>query len=91
MNIKTLFNLGELRLFENAPGQHNMISSFSKGKDDCKCQVIDVHKKGALNPLMFTSIISHIDEDTTYANIVQEDLYDGANTSKALAVKRKRC
>ena len=77
MNIKTLFNLGELRLFENAPGQHNMISSFSKGKDDCKCQVIDVHKKGALNPLMFASIINHIDEDTTYADIVQEDLFDG--------------
>lgn len=46
MNIRTLFNLGELRLFENAPGQHNMISSFSKGKNDCKCQVVDVHKKG---------------------------------------------
>lgn len=45
MNIKTLFNLGELRLFENAPGQHNMISSFTKGKDGCKCQVIDVHKR----------------------------------------------
>ena len=77
INIKTLFNLGELRLFENAPGQHNMISSFSKGKNDCKCQVIDVHKKGALNPLMFTSIISRKDEDTAYADVVQEDLYDG--------------
>ena len=77
MNIKTLFNLGELRLFENAPGQHNMISSFAKGKDGCKCQVIDVHKKGALNPLMFTSIISRKDEDIAYADVAQEDLYDG--------------
>lgn len=77
MNIRTLFNLGELRLFENAPGQHNMISSFSKGKNDCKCQVVDVHKKGALNPLMFTSIISRKDEDTAYADVAQEDLYDG--------------
>ena len=77
INIKILFNLGELRLFENAPGQHNIISSFSKGKDDCKCQVIDVHKKGALNPLMFTSIISRKDEDTAYADVAQEDLYDG--------------
>ena len=77
MNIRTLFNLGELRLFENAPGQHNMISSFSKGKNDCKCQVIDVHKKGALNPLMFTSIISQKDEDSIYAEITQEDLFDG--------------
>lgn len=77
MSVKTLFNLGELRLFENAPGQHNMISCFAKGKDGCKCQVIDVHKKGALNPIMFASIINHIDEDTTYADVAQEDLYDG--------------
>ncbi len=77
MNIKTLFNLGELRLFENAPGQHNMISSFSKGKDACKCIVIDVHKKGALNPIMFASIINHKDEDSTYADISQDDLFDG--------------
>ena len=77
MNIKTLFNLGELRLFENAPGQHNMISSFSKGNDNCKCQVMDVHKKGALNPLMFASIISQKDEDSIYAEIAQKDIFDG--------------
>ena len=77
MNIRTLFNLGELRLFENAPGQHNMITSFSKGTDNCKCQVIDVHKKGSLNPQMFASIISQKDEDSIYAEIIQEDLFDG--------------
>ena len=77
LNIRTLLNLGELRLFENAPGQHNMISSFSKGEDRCKCQIVDVHKKGALNPIMFASIINHKDEDTAYAEIAQEDLYDG--------------
>lgn len=75
MNIRTLFNLGELRLFENAPGQHNMITSFSK--DKCKCQIIDVHKKGTLNPQMFTSIINHKDEDTEYAEVEQIDLFDG--------------
>ena len=77
LNVKILFNLGELLLFKNAPGQHNMISSFSKGEDRCKCQIIDVHKKGALNPLMFASIINHKDEDTIYAELAQEDLYDG--------------
>jgi len=74
MNIRTLFNLGELRLFENAPGQHDMISSFSKS--ECKCQIIDVHMKGTLNPQMFTSIINHKDDDTAYAEIAQEKLYD---------------
>ncbi len=77
MNIKTLFNLGELRLFENAPGQHNMISLFSKDKNLCKCQIIDVHKKGALNPLMFASIIGKMDKDSIYTEIAQEDLFDG--------------
>ena len=77
MNIRILFNLGELRLFENAPGQHNMITSFFKGKDKCKCQIIDVHKKDALTPMMFASIINNNDDDTVYAEITQEDLYDG--------------
>lgn len=77
VNIRTLFNLGELRLFENAPGQHNMISSFSKGENRCKCQIIDAHKKGALNPLMFSTIISQKDENTAYTEVIQEDIYDG--------------
>lgn len=73
----TLFNLGELRLFENAPGQHNMISSFIKGEVDCKCKIMDVHKKGVLNPEMFTTIISRQDSDTSYAVIEQNCLFDG--------------
>ena len=77
MNIEILFNLGELRLFENAPGQHNMISSFSKGGDGNKCHVIDVHKKGSLNPRMFESILSTMDKDTSYDLIEQNYLYDG--------------
>lgn len=77
MKIKTMLNLGELRLFENAPGQHNMISLFLKGSDKCKCQIIDVHKKGALNPLMFTAILNHKDEDTSYIEASQDDLFDG--------------
>ncbi|MBR5466082.1 MAG: Eco57I restriction-modification methylase domain-containing protein [Bacteroidaceae bacterium] len=88
MNIKTLFNLGELRLFENAPGQHNMISSFSKRGDYCKCQIIDVHKNGSLNPQMFTSIINHDDEDTTYTEIEQEDIYDGEENYIRLTLQK---
>ena len=76
-SIITLFNLGELRLFENAPGQHNMISSFIKGDYNCRCKVIDVHKKGTLNPQMFISIISQKDSDTSYAEVLQDNIFDG--------------
>ncbi len=76
-SIITLFNLGELRLFENAPGQHNMISSFIKGDYNCRCKVIDVHKKGTLNPQMFISIVSQKDSDTSYAEVSQDNIFDG--------------
>ena len=56
---------------------NRLADSFSKGNDNCKCQVMDVHKKGALNPLMFASIISQKDEDSIYAEIAQEDIFDG--------------
>ena len=77
MSIMTLFNLGELRLFENAPGQHNMISLFSKVNDYGKCNIVDVHKKGTLNPLMFAQITNHKDNDTIYSEISQTDMFDG--------------
>jgi len=77
MDIDILLNLGELKLFENAPGQHNMISSFSKGSGGNKCYVIDVHKKGSLNPRMFESILATMDKDTSYDLIDQNYLYDG--------------
>ena len=77
MVINILLNLGELKLFENAPGQHNMISSFAKGCNGNKCHVIDVHKKGSLNPRMFETILSSIDKYTSYDIVEQENLYDG--------------
>ena len=77
MVINILLNLGELKLFENAPGQHNMISSFAKGCNGNKCHVIDVHKKGSLNPRMFETILSSIDKDTSYDIVEQENLYEG--------------
>ena len=38
---------------------------------------MDVHKKGALSPTLFETIISRKDNDTTYESIEQKDLYDG--------------
>ena len=77
MNINLLLNFGELKLFENALGQHNMISSFVKGGHNIKCNVVDIHKKGALSPELFDTIISRKDKDTSYESIIQDCLYDG--------------
>ena len=77
MKIRLLLNLGELKLFENAPGQHNIISSFAKDGNCNKCIIIDVHKSGALNPKLFETILLHADRDTSYEIINQENIYDG--------------
>ena len=77
MKINLLLNLGELKLFENALGQHNIISSFAKNNGNSKCTIMDVHKSGALNPDLFKTILSHNDKDTFYDITEQENLFDG--------------
>ena len=76
-----LFNLGEMKLFENAPGQHNMISMYRKGK--CKnivnkCTIRDVHRNGTLSSSLFVDIIQGKDPLTKYTIKTQDDLFDGS-------------
>ena len=77
MCIGMLFNLGALRLFENAPGQHNIICSFIKDKKEMSCRITDVHKTGILTPGIFASVLSRTDKETVYADTAQGKLYDG--------------
>ena len=79
-SIKMLVNLGEMKLFENAPGQHNMITLFSKNTNDeerSECRIIDVHRTGALNEHLFSDIIGAKDERTSYSSKSQLDLFEG--------------
>lgn len=79
-SIKELINLGEMKLFENAPGQHNIITLFTKvssSDDKSECKVIDVHRNGALNERLFADIISAKDDKTSYSIKSQDELFDG--------------
>ena len=79
-SIKMLVNLGEMKLFENAPGQHNMITLFSKNtnnEDRNECRIIDVHRTGALNEHLFSDIVGAKDERTSYTIKSQLDLFEG--------------
>ena len=69
-----------MKLFENAPGQHNMITLFSKNTNDeerSECRIIDVHRTGALNEHLFSDIIGAKDERTSYSSKSQLDLFEG--------------
>lgn len=79
-SIIELINLGEMKLFENALGQHDIITLFSKSlssDDKSKCRIIDVHRKGALNERLFADIISAKDDKTSYTIKSQDELFDG--------------
>ena len=74
-----LFNFGELKIFENAQGQHNIITLLRNGHDiEQNCLIYDVHRKGYLNEVIFDDIISEKDSETLYGKIQQDKLYDGA-------------
>lgn len=73
-----LVNFGELKIFENAQGQHNMITLLRKGQREKEyCLIYDVHRKGYLNKGIFDDIVSEKDRETFYGRIQQRELYEG--------------
>ena len=73
-----LVNFGELKIFENAQGQHNMITLLRKGQRENEyCLIYDVHRKGYLNKGIFDDIVSEKDRETFYGRIQQRELYEG--------------
>lgn len=75
--LKELINFNELKIFESALGQHNLITIFQKGHNkDKKCNLINVNKKGFLDNT-FDDIVTRKDKDTNYNSISQNELYEG--------------
>lgn len=74
--LKNLINFNELKIFESALGQHNLITILQKGYNEKeKCNISNIHKKGILDN-SFSSIINQDDKDTIYSSINQKDLYE---------------
>lgn len=75
--IKCLINFNELRIFESALGQHNLITILTNGKDNCSVKVIDTKKKGIANSLILRTILYNSDKDTLYYSMPNQDIYEG--------------
>ncbi len=75
--INKLVNFNELKIFETAIGQHNMITLLSKGKDEYKiADTCITDRKGFASPEILKKIISWKDEQTQYFRVSQDDLFD---------------
>lgn len=87
--IKNLINLNELKIFESAQGQHNMITILQKGHDlltNAKTAI--TRREGYEKPEILTSILNGGDEETDYFQVSQENLYENDDCHMRLSFKK---
>ncbi len=73
-----LINFYELKIFESALGQHNMVSILKKAYDPTvPCNTCITRRRGTATPEILKNIFSGTDKETVYHSIPQKNLYDG--------------
>jgi len=76
--IKNLINFNELKIFESALGQHNMITVLEKGQNENSvAQTCITQRQGTATPEILQQILNGNDTETQYDEVSQKDLYDG--------------
>lgn len=86
-SILKLLNFGELKIFESALGQHNMITLLQKVDNqeqsiddlDKKAKTFITNRKGYLGESVLMDIINGIDKETNYYELNQSQLFSGEN------------
>ncbi|MDD4532798.1 MAG: Eco57I restriction-modification methylase domain-containing protein, partial [Bacilli bacterium] len=75
--ILNLINFNELKIFESAKGQHNMITFFEKGRNDFfGAKTVITNRKGDANEKIIQEIIKGTDNETNYYIVKQKNLYE---------------
>jgi hypothetical protein len=76
--IKHLINFNELKIFESALGQHNMITILSKAYNDSAISYNAITMRaGFATHEILQKILNWQDDETNYYSIHQKDLYEG--------------
>ena len=75
-NILRLVNFNELKIFQSAMGQHNIITFINK--EDIQLPVVCciTNRKGIANSQILDNIVSWNDKETNYFIISPDNLYD---------------
>jgi adenine-specific DNA-methyltransferase len=77
-SVRQLINFNELKIFESAQGQHNMLTLLRKGyEQDRLARTCVTNRTGLSTPNILTRILGWDDEESQYFTIPQEELYDG--------------
>lgn len=77
--VEKLVNFNELKIFEAALGQHNLISILSKRKSSIRAKTCETKRIGMADSEILRVILEWKDKDTNYFEVAQSDLFDGEN------------
>ncbi|HZK55291.1 MAG TPA: DNA methyltransferase [Desulfosporosinus sp.] len=84
--VTKLINFNELKIFQSALGQHNMITILTKGAfDNINVKTCVTARKGLASSEILSKIVAGNDEETTYSSFEQNGLYDGTENYIRLA------
>ena len=75
--IVKLVNFNELKVFESAMGQHNIMTFLTKNLDKKYSTIININKKGFANNELINRILETQDVDTFYFKQKNDSLFDG--------------
>jgi adenine-specific DNA-methyltransferase len=80
-SVVELVNFNELKIFESAKGQHNMITLLQKENNENTIAKTSITQRiGVAKHEVLQDILNGVDQDTLYSEIKQKDLYDGDET-----------
>jgi len=76
--IRNLINFNELKIFESALGQHNMITILEKAQNEnVIAQTCITQRQGFATSEILHQMLNGIDSETRYYRVNLKDLYDG--------------
>ncbi len=76
--IKSIINFNELKIFESALGQHNMITILEKARSEQEhANICVTQRTGVATSSILQNTLSMNDDKSHYSHISQIDLYDG--------------
>jgi adenine-specific DNA-methyltransferase len=76
-SVRQLVNFNELKIFESALGQHNLITFLTKDTDNYPVKVISSHKTGFADAKTLKNILLDSDEDTAYFEMPDQNIFEG--------------
>lgn len=75
-NIRKFINFNELKIFQSALGQHNIITFIEKLSEQMDVQCCITNRKGNANQSILQEIVHGADNETDYFIIKGDSLYD---------------